>query len=166
NVVLFGESGVGKSSIINMIMGREVAKYHNHAHGCTLEATSYTITLDSRIYVQLWDTVGLDEGSAGTTTAADSKQKLKQLLQKELAVPGGIDLLVYCIRADRIKSAHLERYKFVYEEVCKKAVPVALVVTGLERYPPKKDMDSWWSVNEEDIQKFGLWFCAHACITA
>ncbi|KAF8840311.1 hypothetical protein BDN67DRAFT_1011575 [Paxillus ammoniavirescens] len=166
NVVLFGESGVGKSSIINMIMGREVAKYHNGPHGCTLDATPYTITLDSRINVQLWDTVGLDEGSAGTTIAAESKRKLKQLLQGELAVPGGIDLLIYCIRVGRIKDAHLERYKFVYEEVCKKAVPVALVVTGLETYPPERDMDSWWSVNVGDIQKLGLWFCAHACITA
>ncbi|KIK97854.1 hypothetical protein PAXRUDRAFT_753507 [Paxillus rubicundulus Ve08.2h10] len=153
NVVLFGESGVGKSSIINMMMGEEVAKCNNGAQGCTLTATQYTIPLDSRVCVQLWDTVGLDEGSAGTTIAVEAKRHLEQLLKDELDAPGGIDLLIYCIRADRVKRAHQEKYRFVYEKVCKKAVPVALVVTGLEIYAPEGDMDSWWSDHEKEIQR-------------
>ncbi|KIK90577.1 hypothetical protein PAXRUDRAFT_151573 [Paxillus rubicundulus Ve08.2h10] len=166
NIILFGESGVGKSSIINLIAGEEVAKSNNDVRGCTHEATPYTFTLNSRIdVVKLWDTVGLDEGTAGATTAVHARRKLKQLLQEQLSTSEGIDLLLYCIRGDKIKSAHLERYRFVYEEVCRKAVPVAIAVTGLENHDPNGDMDSWWSDNEGDFLEHGARFCAHACIT-
>ncbi|KAF8840312.1 hypothetical protein BDN67DRAFT_1011576 [Paxillus ammoniavirescens] len=150
-----------------MIAGEEVAKSDNDVRGCTRECTPYTFTLDSRInVVKLWDTVGLDEGTAGATPAVHARRKLKQFLQEQLSTSEGIDLLIYCIRADKIKSAHLERYRFVYEEVCRKAVPVAIVVTGLEKHQPKGDMDSWWSENEGDFLTHGSQFCAHACITA
>ncbi|KIJ60455.1 hypothetical protein HYDPIDRAFT_98754, partial [Hydnomerulius pinastri MD-312] len=165
NIVLFGESGVGKSSIINTITGNVVASTHNRVSGCTLECTAYPITLDSGIRTNLWDTIGLDEGTAGSIPALQAKQKLKEFLQQRLSTSEGIDLLLFCIRAERIKNAHLERYKFVYEEVCRKSVPVALVVTGLENHEPDGDMDWWWTHNETKLLELGLRVCAHACVT-
>jgi predicted GTPase len=170
NVVLFGECGVGKSSIINAIVGRPVAKTSNDVLGCTDENVSYSATLDTEIKVNLWDTIGLDEGTAGRIPADQAKQRLKLFLQRRIEASEGVDLLLYCIRGASgtkclpVKRGHWEKHRFVFEEVCKKRVPVALVVTHLESYDPSGDMDTWWDHNDEKILEFGFQFCAHACI--
>ncbi|KAF9219346.1 hypothetical protein BS17DRAFT_427950 [Gyrodon lividus] len=166
NVVLFGESGVGKSSIINTIVGRAVAETHNLVQGCTRQCAPHTVALDSRTEIKLWDTVGLDEGTDGSIPLFQARQMLKEFLQRQHSTSGGIDLLLCCVRAGRMKTADFERYKFVYEEVCRKTIPVAIVVTGLENYQPEGDMDWWWSVNERELLKLGFQFCAHACVTS
>ncbi|KAH0834012.1 hypothetical protein J3R83DRAFT_11248 [Lanmaoa asiatica] len=89
NVVLFGECGVGKSSIINTIVGLPVAKTSNDVLGCTDVNASYSVTLDTGIKVNLWDTIGLDEGTAGRIPADQAKQSLKLFLQKQISGPGG-----------------------------------------------------------------------------
>ena len=170
NVVLFGECGVGKSSIINAIVGRPVAKTSNDVLGCTDENVFYSVTLDTEIKVNLWDTVGLDEGTAGRIPADQAKQRLKLFLRRRIEASEGVDLLLYCIRGASgtkrlpVKQGHWEKHKFVFEEVCKKRVPIALVVTHLESYDPSGDMDTWWDHNEGKISEFGFQFCAHACI--
>ena len=171
NVVLFGECGVGKSSIINAIVGRPVAKTSNDVLGCTDKNVPYSVTLDTGINVNLWDTVGLDEGTAGRIPADQAKQYLNLFLQRRLEASEGVDLLLFCIRGASgtkslpVKRGHWEKYKFVFEEVCKKRVPIALVVTHLESYDPSGDMDTWWDHNERKISEFGFQFCAHACVT-
>lgn len=168
--MLFGECGVGKSSIINTIVGRSVAETSNDVVGCTDENVSYNVTLETGIKVNLWDTIGLDEGTAGRIPADQAKQRLKQFLRRQITAPEGIDLLLYCIRGASgkktlpVKRGHWEKYKFVFEEICKKRVPVAMIVTHLESYDPSGDMDAWWDHNEGKISEFGFQLCAHACV--
>ena len=170
NVVLFVECGVGKSSIINAIVGQPVANTSNDVHGCTDRTASYAITLDTGIRINLWDTIGLDEGTAGRIPADLAKQRLKAFLQGQIVSPDGVDLLLYCVRGASgarnlpVKRGHWEKYKFVFEEVCKKRVPIAMIVTQLEAYEPNGDMEMWWERNEHQISEFGLQLCAHACI--
>ena len=170
NIVLFGECGVGKSSIINAIVGRPVARTSNDVFGCTDQFVSYDVTLDTGIKVDLWDTIGLDEGTAGRVPADQAKHHLKSFLKKRMEASEGVDLLLYCIRGASsskrlpVKRVHWDNYKFVFEEVCKKRLPIALVVTHLESYDPSGDMDAWWNHSEGEILKFGFQFCAHACI--
>jgi predicted GTPase len=45
NIIVFGETGVGKSSIINMLQGGEVAPTSNSAYGCTSESSQHEVTL-------------------------------------------------------------------------------------------------------------------------
>jgi len=62
NVLLFGETGVGKSAIINLIMGRDVAQTSPDAETCTLQHTSYEVSLGNRQF-KLWEVSSL--GSMG-----------------------------------------------------------------------------------------------------
>ncbi|KAH7912297.1 P-loop containing nucleoside triphosphate hydrolase protein, partial [Hygrophoropsis aurantiaca] len=161
NVIIFGESGVGKSSLINLIAGQTIAKTSGDAVGCTFQHTSYVVTIRGISY-KLWDTAGLDEGAFGSVPAAKAEEQLGLFLQA-LVAADGVDLLVYCVRGTRLRKALLRNYKIFYGAICRKKVPVAIVVTGLEHHEP--EMEDWWTMNNAELKKHGMRFNAHACVT-
>jgi predicted GTPase len=58
NFIIFGEMGVGKSSLVNLIAENQLAESSSSAKSCTLEATEYPITIpDPQLNVNLFDTV-------------------------------------------------------------------------------------------------------------
>ncbi|KAF8551304.1 hypothetical protein OG21DRAFT_1499212 [Imleria badia] len=163
NIIIFGEAGVGKSSIINLIAGQKRAHVSNDALGCTFEYEQHMVTLDGMSFA-LWDTTGLDEGSQGAVPARIAENNLKVLIQR-LADSGGtgIHLVIYCIRGTRLTKALKRNYDLFYGTVCQKKVPVALVVTGLEYQ--EDEMETWWTANEASLRRNGMRFDAHACVT-
>ena len=161
NIVIYGETGAGKLAIINLVAGQQLAHTSNNALGRTFQHEQHIIRLNGMSYA-LWDTTGLDEGTQGSIPAALAESNLRLLLQK-LANSGGIHLVIYCIRAGRFRNAHLHNYDLFYVTVCRKKVPIALVVTGLEHQ--QGEMESWWTENEEVLRQSGMRFDAHACVT-
>ncbi|KAH7923136.1 hypothetical protein BV22DRAFT_1016002, partial [Leucogyrophana mollusca] len=161
NLVVFGESGVGKSSLINICAGEAVAETSSGAIGCTFEFTRYTITIDGETF-GIWDTVGLDEGTYGKVPAEQAEDKLKKLLQ-ELVKASGVDLLIYCVRGTRMRKVLQKNYALFYSVICRKKVPIVLVVTGLEHH--QDDMEGWWRENGDEFRKLSMRFSDHACVT-
>ncbi|KAF9227137.1 hypothetical protein BS17DRAFT_673850, partial [Gyrodon lividus] len=163
NVVVFGETGVGKSSLINLIAGKQISATSSGAVGCTLEYKRYLLELgDPSQLFAVWDTAGLDEGTHGTVPAEKAEVYLKQLL-RDLAKTSGIDLLVYCVRGTRVRSALLCNYHIFHSAICRKKVPIAIVVTGLENQ--EGSMESWWLENEKEFSTLKMHFDNHACVT-
>jgi GTPase SAR1 family protein len=163
NVVIFGESGSGKSSVINALAQNQVAATSSSAAGCTFRYQKHEVELSGERFV-LFDTVGLDEGTAGTVPAAEAEANLKSLL-RELMSPGsnGIGLLVYCVRSVRVSRALLRNYNLFYSAICRKKVPIVVIVTGLENQEP--DMESWWYANGREFKRCGMHFEDYACVT-
>ncbi|KAJ3862137.1 hypothetical protein EV359DRAFT_65873 [Lentinula novae-zelandiae] len=94
NIILFGSTGCGKSSIVNMLLGHEAA---------------LIVTIKRQEYC-LYDTTGLDEGTVGTVVSKDALVKLYHLLHD---LQGGISLLVYCIQEPTMDSWWTEnKYTF------------------------------------------------------
>ncbi|KAG1764549.1 hypothetical protein EDD22DRAFT_951634 [Suillus occidentalis] len=162
NVVMFGETGVGKSSIINIIAQQELAETSNDATGCTSSSEHYLAEISNQRFV-LFDTAGLNEGTEGTVPAAKAKRQLKSLL-RELMSPGsdGIGLLVYCVRNTTAPHALARDYNTFYVGICQKRVPIVVVVTGLEG---ETRMEDWWDTNEEKLKNHDMQFADHACVT-
>ncbi|KAG1822869.1 uncharacterized protein BJ212DRAFT_1445054 [Suillus subaureus] len=163
NVVIFGETGSGKSSMINVIAQEQVAMSSNDAQGCTSESKPYSVNISGQKFA-LFDTAGLNEGTAGTVPQMQARQQLKNLLDKLMShqsPSGGIDLLVYCVRNTTAPHAILSTYNTVYSGACrKKRVPIVVVVTGLEFETP---MESWWDSHKEIFT--GMHLAGHACVT-
>ncbi|KAJ2917976.1 hypothetical protein MD484_g2442, partial [Candolleomyces efflorescens] len=167
NIIFFGETGVGKSSVINMLRegtdgwrpGSEVP-ISSGAVGCTFSSKGYEADIDAKRYM-LWDTAGLNEGARGTVTHRESAENLAMLLH---SLGGKVHLLVYCIRGKRFRQVIKDNYELFYRRFCNSQVPIVVVVTGLENEEP--DMDSWWTKNERDFEKYGLRFDGWTCITA
>jgi predicted GTPase len=162
NVLIFGETGVGKSSVINLIMGRDAAPTSADAPTCTLEHTPYEITLENKRF-KLWEVSSL--ASMGFFRRLFTKWRMKKTYKK-LYSDDGVYLLLYCMRNSRAHGTLASDYKLFTSIVGSTAgrVPVAAVVTCLEDYP--MDMDDWWKKNELNLEREGMKFSKHACIMA
>jgi len=162
NIVLFGETGAGKSSIINMIAGHKVAEISSRATGCTFQHQAYYLPVHSR-YFTIYDTAGLNEGDnlKGTVNRTAAIAELYKLI---IGLDGGINLLVFCMRGPRIKNATHENWKVFHDILCKKKVPTVLIVTGLEN--EEGPMDEWWWENRGAFEEQGIRPDATSCITA
>jgi len=160
NVIVFGATGAGKSSVINMICGNSVAMTSSNATGCTFTSTPYDVQMPDGSRITYWDTAGLDEGERGTVTAKDAIVNLYRLIRM---LDDGVCLLIYCMRGPRINESLVRNYKMFYSAFCLEKVPIVLVVTGLEEEPV---LDDWWSRNEALFQRYHMMFAGHACVTA
>ena len=158
NVVLFGEAGVGKSSLINLITSQDRARTSPDVNPCTGNNHGYNVTIGHCAF-KIWDTVGLGSGGwfRARLAAWNLKLFLSQMLEKN-----ELGLLVYCVRASRAKETTFKHYETFYSKVCgESTVPIVVVLTECERL---NDMDSWWRENGD---RYGeLAFCGHACVTA
>jgi len=159
NVVVFGETGVGKSSLINMITGTACASVSSAAVGCTFESVPYDAELSGRKY-RLWDTVGLNEGEQGNVSADRAIESLQELVLNLQS--GGVSLLVYCIRGSRLRDIVKINYDIFSKVICGGQVPIVIAVTGLEN---EDNMEDWWTDNAVDFGDREMHFAGHACIT-
>ena len=162
NILIVGDVGVGKSSLVNLISGKELAKTSSGAKSCTLHSREYIVTLDG-VEFALHDTAGLHEaqGKMKKTEYLDAVHQAYALISR-LERSGGISLLLFCMKAGRVSITMQQTYNLFVEVFCNRQVPVVIVVTHLEMYD---FMEQWWSENEQDIKDYGLRSHGHACVT-
>lgn len=156
NVIVFGQIGAGKSSLINMVLGEDLADTSSAAKSCTFDSTPYEVEIGGKM-LTLWDTSGLNEADKSGQRAITNLYKLIEQLDQ------GVSLLVFCVRAPRITDSTVKNYQMFHSAFCQGKVPIALVVTGLE---DESSMDAWWQNNKGEFQSRGMSFNGQACITA
>ncbi|KIJ68103.1 hypothetical protein HYDPIDRAFT_25548 [Hydnomerulius pinastri MD-312] len=166
NIIIFGEQGIGKSSVVNLIAGQHLAATDTSTSlsGNVFQASSYDVYLtdsDHRHHFNLFETAGLST-LLSVTQYLHAIARLHELIS-ELSRTGGVRLLICCIRGGRITHAMQQNYILFHDAFCHRQVPVAFVVTGLEN---ESRMDDWMDTNGYDITKQGLAYTAHACITS
>ena len=160
NVIVFGETGAGKSSLVNLIAGKNVAPTSSRSVGCTFQSTRYTVGVNGMLF-NLHDTAGLDEARGGTVSKQDAIVQLYTLLRK---LETGVSLLVFCMRGPRITESCVKNWRLFWEIICQRRVPILLAITGLENQ--ENGMDSWWTENEEYFMRYEMYPNGVACLTA
>ena len=158
NVIIFGETGAGKSSLVNLIAGKDLAEMSSRAIGCTFQSAQFTVNIGDKKF-DLHDTAGLDEGQSGTVTKHDAIVQCYKLLRK---LHNGVSLLIFCMRAPRIKESCVQNWKLFRDIICQKEIPVILAVTGLENL---ESMDDWWTENKDHFRRYGMHPNGVACVT-
>ena len=135
NIILFGEAGSGKSSLVNMIVGENVARVSGSAEGCTFENEAYSTTIANTAF-KIYDTAGLNEGDQVRVPHSKAIYNIYSLIRQL----DGVSLLIYCMRG-RVKENSRANWLFFNKVICAEKVPIIAVVTGLETYD---NPDDWW----------------------
>ncbi|KAG2048940.1 hypothetical protein BDR06DRAFT_919804 [Suillus hirtellus] len=161
NIVLFGEAGAGKSSIVNLMAGKEVAKTSLSIQRCTLHWQDYDIDFEGESY-KVFDTIGIEESGLERKEYLATVANAYRFI-KTLDAEGGVDLLLFCVRAGRITAALQSNYRFFHEFLCDKKVPIVLAITNLER---EQKMEDWWEREHSIFARYQIHVTGHACITA
>ncbi|KIM63743.1 hypothetical protein SCLCIDRAFT_687486 [Scleroderma citrinum Foug A] len=125
-----------------------------------MASTKYDIPIDIASYT-VYETVGHDESQMDVNSYYDAIEKACSLI-RSLTNVGGICLL-FCLRGSKITAIVERIYRLFHEFLYDKRVPVALVITGLER---EQRMENWWSRHKGITEKYGISSVPHACITA
>lgn len=128
-VGVFGNSGVGKSSLCNALFGKEVAKISD-VEACTRKPQEILIgSTNGQGGINLIDVPGIGEDQ--------ERQKEYTALYKSL-VPE-LDLVLWAIKADdRNYASGLEAYKTVFSS--ENSPPVLFVITQTDK---TNDIEDW-----------------------
>ncbi|KAH7882245.1 P-loop containing nucleoside triphosphate hydrolase protein [Phlebopus sp. FC_14] len=162
NVVVFGETGVGKSSIINLIAGQDLARVSDSARGCTMDFEEYRLIVGNA-HLRVFDTVGLNGPQVQSKEYPNTLKKAYNLINT-LERTGGVDLLLFCTRFGRLNECAQSNYKLYHDFLCDKKVPMVIVITQAEGC---KDVNRWWKDNEQVFTECGIKsYSGHVFVTA
>ena len=164
NVIVFGETGVGKSAVVNLIAQQVIAGVSSDVNPCTMTSIPYNVSFSSDgPYFRIFDTAGLNVPDLSPKSHLDAIEKAYDLFIK-LKDAGGAHLLLFCMRLGHITSTTVNNYRLFVEFSFQKRVPVGVVVTNCEN---ETDVEGWWARNEPGIvNKHGIRSDGHACVTA
>jgi len=137
-VGIFGNSGVGKSSLCNALFGKNVAKISD-VEACTREPQRIFIG-KGKSGIELIDLPGIGEDPA--------RQKEYVALYESLAPE--LDLVLWTIKADdRNYASGLEAYQQIFGKC--KGLPVVFVITQVDKTNPTREWD-WDSFTPSEKQ--------------
>ncbi|KAH0827571.1 P-loop containing nucleoside triphosphate hydrolase protein [Lanmaoa asiatica] len=151
DVVLLGEIGVGKSSLINLIAKEDVARVSSDTIGCTETVAKYTFKEKGRTF-HIHDTPGLVDPQMGVKPFVDPIDTTQKLIHS-LGNGNGPDLLLFCIDNSKPTVALRRNYRLFCKIICGGKVPFALAITKLEE---GQDADQWWSQHRATIREYGI----------
>ncbi|CAN0522732.1 unnamed protein product [Ectocarpus sp. 12 AP-2014] len=149
HVLVFGSSGVGKTSFINALTGGTMPT-GSGARGVTLESHEFRTSRDGVDY-RIVDTAGLNEADRGTVSGIDAVKGLVRLLKR---TEGGLNLAIMVVPKGRIHASMMGNYKLFVEEMMSNMVPLVIVVTHCER--EGGDMQGWVRDNKQDFLSRGI----------
>ena len=167
-VVIFGRTGVGISSLVNLISGYPASKDHSDAKTKASRIKPHLASFrNSHKEFLLYELPGF----GGHIQDAKILNMVRQI-ERDV----GIDLFIYCFRQQ--KATVLSNTGRHIQHCVSQRIPMIAVVTGMELFKP--EMDEWWNVVIDDYGStngtkvermcFGVddrdsRFDAHACIT-
>lgn len=125
---VFGDSGVGKSSLCNALFGKDVAAISD-VEACTREPQEILLGGDAGAGLRLIDVPGVGEDN--------ERHKEYKALYKSLLPE--LDLVIWAIKADsRQYSTSLDVFKDILQPNLKKC-PVIFVITQAEKIEPMEE---------------------------
>lgn len=166
NIVILGSLGVGKSSLVNMLIGRAVAPVSSDigvAHPAIVEypissnefsgdTSSHLHPPCSDLMLRFYDTLGLEHRPSPWSA-----------IKARLRRSGGVDVVVYCMRRGRLSNEQVADLRTIWKTFCQDHVPLVLVVVGVDYR--RGSTEAWWETNGKDFRNAAqVGFTDHICL--
>ena len=126
NVLIIGKSGVGKSSLLNYIFGRELQKVGVGAPVTKMEIKKFTYKYDDHFEMHIYDTWGLEPS---VQKAEDWKNTIFKEIGRhdEKKISEWFNTIIFCLNA---KSARVEDFEIdIMEELLREKNHVTIALT-------------------------------------
>lgn len=142
-ILVFGETGVGKSSLIKSLIKQDSDSIINKSNlklpKTSDQATSCSLNIESfeSDHFEWIDTTGLNESDRGKVGPYEAMIQLITFLKKAIATKS-IHLLIMVAR-QRITETMRQNYDFFVETLFSGKIPTLLVVTGCETESKPED---------------------------
>ena len=146
--LITGKTGVGKSSLVNALLGRKVAKEGRKKVDCTFEVTPYRVTIDG-VDICVWDSPGLGDGTA------NDEKNLAEIGSK---ITEKLDLVIFCLKMDdqRFRRDDKDAFKILTENFGKKLwknAVIALTFANKVKDPDGGDREAYFKQDLVDWQE-------------
>lgn len=126
NVLIIGKSGVGKSSLLNYMFGRELQKVGVGAPVTIMEVKEFVYKYDDHFEMHIYDTWGLEP-------SAEKAEEWKNTIFKEIGrhdaknISDWFNTIIFCLNA---KSARVEDFEIdIIEELLREKNHVTIALT-------------------------------------
>lgn len=157
NIIICGDKGAGKSSLVNMIANKSIAQ-DSSLFRCTFhtfQSSSFTVEIGD-MQLNLHETQSV---CGCKTSEAEVIMGLYTLLRK---LENGVNLLVFCMQGTILQDT-VRNWELFCNIICQWQVPILLVITRRES---EENMDDWWARNEKQCTRSRMCPNGAACITA
>lgn len=129
-ILIFGSSGVGKSSIINLLARKNLLMTGNGGtKGCTTDVSIVTDIIDREIIYNIVDTVGLNESNNGTVNSALALENLLGITETLIS---GVSLAIMVRQKGSLKQHEASNVGIFYKSLINGCVPLVIVETGFD----------------------------------
>lgn len=135
-ILVVGQTGAGKSSLVNLLAGKKVAAVSDGAKGCTFQFDTYQVDYNGELF-ELIDTVGLNEGSSGTVKAKDAMKLLIKFIKGNKR---GFSCVLFVMPKGRITDSFEKNHILFHRTLLQGKTPGILFVNRCESDEP---MNKW-----------------------
>ena len=150
NVLIIGKSGVGKSSLLNYMFGRELQKVGVGAPVTKMEIKEFTYKYDDHFEMHIYDTWGLEPS---VQKAEEWKEKIFKEIERHDAknISDWFNTIIFCLNA---KSARVEDFELdIMEELLREKNHVTVALTHCTSKSDPDGVVLRESVKEELIKR-------------
>ena len=152
NVLIIGKSGVGKSSLLNYMFGRELQQVGVGAPVTKMEIKEFTYQYDDHFEMHIYDTWGLEP-------SAQKAEEWKNTIFKEIErhdskkISDWFNTIIFCLNA---KSSRIEDFELdIMEELLKEKNHMTIALTHCNSRSDPDGIVLRDSVKEE-LEKRGI----------
>ena len=151
-LVVIGETGQGKSTLINGLLGKEVANEGEKFDAGTMEIKYYSLDQNG-VHVEIWDTPGFGMDSE------EEDEKMVETLRRSECYPH--DLALFCFRMDgtrfptRVHSNTIKKFTEVFtSKFWKHTVFILTFANNIAQFcPPDEELDFYFTNRVWDLEE-------------